>query len=205
LVHHMELLGCQNPGYDVDLLYEGDCNDPRKPVEAHGCSTVIAAWAMGAGPVIYPREAGMPFGGREFYPFVMLEVHYNNVERVAGMLDRSGFTISYTGQLRQYDAAVMELGLIYGDANSIPPHQKAFPLTGHCVADCTKKLPADGINVFASQLHAHLYGRKLWTSHFRDGVKIGEINRDNHYSPHWQRIENLRKIIKIMPVSGSLL
>lgn len=49
IVHHMELFGCQHPGYEVDLLYDGDCNDPHKPVEAHGCSNVIAAWAMGAG------------------------------------------------------------------------------------------------------------------------------------------------------------
>lgn len=55
--------------------------------------------------------------------------------------------------------------------------------------------------MFATQLHAHLTGRKLFTSHFRDGVKIGEINRDNHYSPHWQHIQTLRHPILVLPVS----
>ena len=41
---------------------------------------------------------------------------------------------------RKFDAGIMELGLIYSDANSIPPGQKAFPITAYCVEDCTKKV-----------------------------------------------------------------
>ncbi|RCN38549.1 copper type II ascorbate-dependent monooxygenase domain protein [Ancylostoma caninum] len=100
---------------------------------------------------------------------------------------------------REFDAGIMEIGLIYSDANSIPPGQTAFPLTGHCVADCTSKLPSGGIRVFGSQLHAHLSGRKIFTSHYRHGVKIAEINRDNHYSPHWQHIVFIRPYIHVMP------
>jgi dopamine beta-monooxygenase len=63
------------------------------------------------------------------------------------------------------------------------------------------QLPNDGIKVFASQLHAHLTGRKLWTSHYRNGVKLGEINRDNHYSPHWQHIKALRQPVTVLQVT----
>ena len=67
------------------------------------------------------------------------------------------------------------------------------------IADCTAKFPADGITIFGTQLHAHETGRKLWTSHFRNGVKIGEINRDNHYSQHWQHIMALQDHIQVLP------
>jgi dopamine beta-monooxygenase len=134
----------------------------------------------------------------------MVEIHYNNVHKESNKRDNSGFRITYTDKLRPYDAGIIELGLIYSDANSIPPGQRAFPITGHCVAGCTSHFPASGIKIFATQLHAHLTGRKLFTSHFRNGVKIGEVNRDNHYSPHWQTIRSLPKHVHVMPVGLGL-
>lgn len=41
---------------------------------------VKAAWAMGAPAFVYPKEAGLPLGGRAANKYVMLEVHYNNPE-----------------------------------------------------------------------------------------------------------------------------
>ncbi|KJH42398.1 copper type II ascorbate-dependent monooxygenase domain protein [Dictyocaulus viviparus] len=60
-------------------------------------------------------------------------------------------------------------------------------------------LPEQGIYIFGSQLHAHLTGRKIFSSHYRYGVKIGEINRDDHYSPHWQHIVHLNPYIHVVP------
>ncbi len=42
-----------------------------------------------------------------------------------------------TGKLRPHDAGIMELGLVYGDSTAIPPGLVAFPLSGHCVPQCT--------------------------------------------------------------------
>lgn len=142
----------------------------------------------------------MPIGGKNFVPYIMVEIHYNNELETPGYVDNSGIRITYTDKLRPQDAGIIELGLIYSDANSIPPQQLAFQLSGHCVTDCTSKFPPNGINIFASQLHAHLTGRKLFTSHFRNNVKIGEINRDNHYSPHWQHVQSLKEHRKVLPV-----
>lgn len=142
----------------------------------------------------------MPIGGEGFVPYIMVEIHYNNELESPGYIDNSGIRIYYTDKLRSYDAGIIELGLIYSDANSIPPQQQSFSMTGHCVADCTAKFPPEGINIFASQLHAHLTGRKLFTSHYRNNVKIGEINRDDHYSPHWQHVQILKNHYKVLPV-----
>ncbi|KAI6244018.1 hypothetical protein M3Y99_00070700 [Aphelenchoides fujianensis] len=210
LVHHMELFHCRS---DPGQSYGGSCDSPMKPSKAKGCSQVLAAWAMNAPPVVYPEEAGMPLGGEDFVPYLMIEIHYNNVHNEAGVRDHSGFrselpvhslhSFSFQSATRtncgSTTRGIMELGLIYSDANSIPPGQPSFPITGHCVADCTRYFPKEGIKIFATQLHAHLTGRKLFTSHFRDGVKIGEINRDNHYSPHWQTIRSLLAHVHVLP------
>lgn len=34
----------------------------------------------------------------------------------------------------------MELGLIYSDANSVPPNQKAWAMNGYCPSQCTKNV-----------------------------------------------------------------
>lgn len=47
-------------------------------------------------------------------------------------------------------------------------------------------LQDSGIHIFASQLHTHLTGRKVVTVLARDGQERKVVNRDNHYSPHFQ-------------------
>lgn len=46
--------------------------------------------------------------------------------------------IKLISKLRKYDAAIMELGLEYTDKMAIPSGVLAFPLSGYCIAECTK-------------------------------------------------------------------
>lgn len=82
----------------------------------------------------------MPLGGKNFVPYLMIEIHYNNPEKRVNLIDNSGIQFKYTKKLRKYDAAIMEVGFIYSDANSIPPKQSNFQLTAYCVEDCTNKV-----------------------------------------------------------------
>lgn len=76
LIHHMEVFHCDAP-VDVDIpLYNGDCD--QLPEKAKVCSKVMALWAMGASTFTYPKEAGLPIGGKDFNPYIRLEVHFNN-------------------------------------------------------------------------------------------------------------------------------
>ena len=62
-------------------------------------------------------------------------------------------------------------------------------------------LPEGGIKVFASQLHTHQTGKRVFTKHYRNGVELPELNRDNHYSPHYQEIRKLHRQVHVLPVS----
>lgn len=52
-------------------------------------------------------------------------------------VDSSGIVLHITDRKRKYDAAIMELGLEYTDKMAIPGGQRAFPLSGHCIPQCT--------------------------------------------------------------------
>lgn len=208
VVHHMELFNCANldPNQRLELqkLYElgggwsGDCNSPERPKALEPCRRVIMAWAMGAKPFEYPPQVGQSIGGLNYSPFVVLEVHYNNLERRDNLVDSSGLRYHYTNRLRPFNAGILEVGLEYTPKNSIPPRMVA-PIAGHCVSECTRAAMSNqnsddlsqsqaGIFVFAAQLHTHLTGVASWTEQVRGGEMIGELQRDDHYSPHFQEI-----------------
>lgn len=138
IVHHMEVFHCETDVNVAIPLYNGNCD--QLPAEAQVCSRVISLWAMGASAFTYPPEAGLPMGGADYNPYVRLEVHFNNPGLVAGLVDDSGLRIKLASKLRQYDSAIMELGLEYTDKMAIPPGVLAFPLSGHCIAECTDKV-----------------------------------------------------------------
>lgn len=147
----------------------------------------------------YPDNVGLPVGGANYSLYVMLEMHYNNPGLKSNRVDHSGIRIYYTDHLRPIDAGILEVGLEYTDKNSIPPHT-VMNVRGYCVAECTRAgLPPQGITLFASQLHTHLTGVSVWTEHIRGGVQLADINRDNHYSPHYQEIRKLRNPVIVYP------
>ena len=67
-----------------------------------------------------------------------------------------------------------------------------------------KGLPKEGIRVFGSQLHTHLTGVQAFTSHSRHGVELPELNRDNHYSPHFQEIRRFARPVEVLPVNFNI-
>nr|CAG4651674.1 EOG090X0318 [Triops cancriformis] len=200
LVHHMEVFHCVAPVNEPIPEYRGPCTSPNRPAATQVCKKVLAAWAFGAGPFAYPGEAGLAVGGPDFNLYVMLEIHYNNPAKKDDWEDSSGIRLWYTSKLRRFDAGVMELGLEYTDKMAIPPKQAEFTLTGYCVPECTAVgIPDSGITVFGSQLHTHLLGTRVVTRHFRDGKELAELNRDNHYSTHFQEIRLLPKPVLVLP------
>ncbi|KAG7172985.1 Dopamine beta-hydroxylase-like [Homarus americanus] len=200
IVHHMEVFHCEYPP-EVDVpRYQGPCHAADRTPEVDACKRVLAAWAMGASAFIYPPEAGMPIGGPDFNPYVMLEVHYNNPSLLSGRVDSSGLALHYKNHLRQHDAGIMELGLEYTSKMAIPPHMTTFTLSGYCVPECTALgLPEEGIHIFGSQLHTHLTGIRAWTKHLRGEEELPELNRDNHYSTHFQEIRRLSQPVHVLP------
>ncbi|XP_051022597.1 dopamine beta-hydroxylase [Acomys russatus] len=199
LVHHMEVFQCADE-FKTIPKFSGPCDSNMKPERLNYCRHVLAAWALGAKPFYYPEEAGVAFGGLGSSRYLRLEVHYHNPGKVQGRSDSSGIRLHYTSALRSYDAGIMELGLVYTPLMAIPPQETEFVLTGYCTDKCTRMaLPPSGIHIFASQLHTHLTGRKVVTVLARNGTERQIVNRDNHYSPHFQEIRMLKKVVSVLP------
>ncbi|CAH2316800.1 dopamine beta-hydroxylase [Pelobates cultripes] len=205
IVHHMEVFQCSSDDETIPH-FSGPCDAKMKPEKLNHCRHVLAAWAMGAKPFYYPEDVGLAFGGPGSSRFLRLEVHYHNPLQLKGLRDSSGIRLHYTPSLRKFDAGIMELGLVYTPLMAIPPLQKQFVLSGYCTDKCTNKaLPPDGIRVFGSQLHTHLTGRAVSTMLVREGREVEVLNEDKHFSPHFQEIRMLKKMVHVLPTSGARL
>lgn len=110
---------------------------------------------------VYPSNVGLPYGGPGYSPFILLEVHYHNPDRIAGQRDNSGFIFKFIDGTRRFDAGMAELGIEYVNKMAIPPRQLAFQMAGFCTRDCTQlAFPQGGIKIIGSQFHTHSRGKR---------------------------------------------
>lgn len=74
--------------------------------------------------------------------------------------------IKIISELREFDAAIMELGLEYSDKMAIPQGLTAFPLSGYCISDCTNVVSEFTGKLYATtrltkfEIHNRRYRRK---------------------------------------------
>jgi hypothetical protein len=121
---------------------------------------------------------------------------------------------------RKVDVGFLQLGLNSSQAYSltIPPNSTNYVSASHCPGECTKLFPSTGVQVFAYLLHFHLSGnkkkrffpqninlqffnvsgRKMRIRHFRDGVELPWLAKDDNYDTNYQMNRMMRKPITIM-------
>jgi hypothetical protein len=105
-------------------------------------------------------------GGR----YGILQVHYNNPNGLAGLVDRSGVLMEITSTTRQYSAAFLIVG-IQNNAISIPPNKDNYGMESDKV---TVPSSLNGKIIFSSVLHMHLLGKRIWTRVWRDGQVLND-------------------------------
>jgi dopamine beta-monooxygenase len=91
---------CYPPAY-IPKASENMCTDNKREL--------MWLWAPGLSGSKLPDEAGIRILGTGLKAFI-LQVHYDNPNDDAGMVDSSGFRIYYTSTLRANDAGVLEIG-----------------------------------------------------------------------------------------------
>jgi len=174
-VHHFILHFCPNATswYDYFLnktAYQGAPRGGR-------CAGQIWGWAPGMTTYVIPEVAGFRVGpDEEDYKYLTLEVHYDNPNMVADLVDSSGVRIYYSRNLRQYDAAVLALGDPFVLNPSSIPAQAGFQVEYECTPQASSKMSHE-INVFTSILHMHQVGSQIWSTQWRNGSLLRETNR----------------------------
>jgi len=168
LVHHYVLSISDTP---VELNPDDPCVD----WPAH----IMWAWAPGVEPIDLPPEAGFLVGDQGPEVTFILQVHYNN-PLLMPLVDNDGVDLHVTRTLRPERAGVFTQGDIL--SIWVPPGDPSYEYVATCTSDVTADLLPEPIHVFASFLHAHELGTRLWTDVERGGQQMGDLSRDDPFS-----------------------
>lgn len=129
------------------------------------CTRLRYAWAVGGGPFCLPDRVGIPFDVDSAEDaWHVLEIHYDNPQRRAGLRDSSGVRLTLVDD-GDAGGAYARAGFLWiGAALSklrIPPGQRAHHVEARCAFP---QLRAETrVTAFASMLHAHTLARAVWT------------------------------------------
>jgi hypothetical protein len=189
-VHHMLLHLCQDfepvDGMrSIPSIYASPdvCigrNHPQ-PLGYPGC-TVLYTWARGGRPMNLPHEAGFKIKStdKSLYYFV-LDMHYNNPDKVSGVPDASGIEMLITTDLRKYDASTLTIGDGGTRLPSIPPGVSDHHAETTCPSECTQQFDHD-IKLFADFFHMHEIGRSGWSWIHRQGEEPIPLSRVEYFA-----------------------
>ncbi len=136
------------------VLFQSDTAAAAAPAECSLGGAVdwrmISVWAPGGAGFELPPEAGFPLEGTTHY---IIQVHYNNLQHLAGEADASGFDLCTTDQLRPNDADVMAFGTMKLD----------IPAQGTLDTTCKFKVPAiaPDIHIMSVMPHMHKLGTAI--------------------------------------------
>ncbi|XP_066265502.1 DBH-like monooxygenase protein 1 homolog [Branchiostoma lanceolatum] len=206
LFHHVLIYKCRTMP-NITILPEEhpghECQSPNMPSDWYGCygGSIIAAWAIGGGDVIYPDHVGYPIGEEEGSGYMLMEVHYDNPQLASGISDSSGIRMTYTPELRDNDVGTLEVGVIVNRYHAIPPHAVDFKSAAFCGSQCLNAYIeelGEPIKIIGVMLHAHLLGVKINARLIHNGVET-DIARDDNYDFNLQNMRMLKEEITVHP------
>ncbi|XP_003387559.2 PREDICTED: DBH-like monooxygenase protein 2 homolog isoform X2 [Amphimedon queenslandica] len=140
-------------------------------------------------------------------------MHYDNPNRLSGVVDSSGVTFYYIDTPREHDSGILAVGHAVNQYMIIPPKARDYTIYSFCPTDCTTLFPQDGIHVFANLLHTHLLGVSITLHHLRasnqcrSGRGIEElkpIDSNPVYDFNFQETVHINEVV-IRPGDGIML
>ena len=116
----------------------------------------------------WSKSWGNPWSGELDLRHVILEVHYDEAQDLAGLHDRSGVRLWAVkdNHAVRHRVGVLSVGDPFAIARlpqDLPPGQPDVEVAVHCPPGCTQKFHAP-MHAFASMTHAHLRARHVITT-----------------------------------------
>lgn len=156
VAHHMLLFGCKIPGSSRrswKCFSMSECLSESK---------ILFAWGRNAPGRDLPKDVGFKIGGSTDINYLVLQVHYGNVNNLIGKPpDHSGFILHTTTTRQKYTAGIY---LLWGAVANIHKESKGEHVDIACTYD--QEVPMYG---FAFRTHTHTLGRVVTGYRIRNG------------------------------------
>ena len=121
--HHVQLLGCKTPGktdpvFNCGIMGAKPPKDPKYPFAPDVCGTgtprLLYYWANGSPkdePELHlPEDVGFPVSGLDSnIDWLVLQIHYKNVDSIPEEGDNAGVIVQYTDVPRLKTAGILDM------------------------------------------------------------------------------------------------
>ncbi|CAB3983869.1 peptidyl-glycine alpha-amidating monooxygenase isoform X2 [Paramuricea clavata] len=159
--HHMLMFGCD----DVDGKgSEGhwECNEMGGTCKGR-VNKIMYAWAMDAPALSLPKNVGFHVGGSSRIKYIVLQVHYANVDKfkLHHGTDHSGVVLRLQSKKPKYFAGIY---LVAAGGPPIPAKQKVFDMNMACQYTMGPEM-----HPFAFRVHTHKLGYVVTGYRVREG------------------------------------
>ena len=150
------------------LLFQSTTSMSGTPTSCNGIASSLGwsiayVWAPGGAALNLPAAAGFPMEGTTHF---VVQVHYNNVNHLAGEMDSSGIDVCTTDQLRPNDAATVAFGTTQ---INVPAHATLDETCSYTIPSGYSNLQA-----FAAFPHMHQIGTLIETTDIPGGTGAPE-------------------------------
>ncbi|KAG2501906.1 hypothetical protein HYH03_000404 [Edaphochlamys debaryana] len=143
-----------------------------------GCETLNYVWSPGAGRFTAPAEAGFAIGAGSA-AYMVLQVHYWNLQGAVGKTDSSGLTLTYTPTLRNNTLGVLTVG---SNDIKVPTNTDLYsPRPNFCPGSCTGRRVLQPVTLVSNFYMMNSLGASILVRHIRDGKAMQPLGRINYY------------------------
>ncbi|KAI8799532.1 PHM/PNGase F domain-containing protein [Cladochytrium replicatum] len=133
------------------------------------CFNFLVEWAPGIGNRTYPEEYAKPVGqGDLSAKYLLLEVHYNQVEPTRFTDPGSGYQLMLSRKLRKNDLGILAIGMLPELIDIIPAgviSTKTYEFPEECSTLLTQNMTVNGV-----YLHMHKRGYAAEATIIRQGT-----------------------------------
>jgi hypothetical protein len=182
-VHHMILYGIEGAA--------SSC--PYTCFDMPHARDIVAAWAIGQGPLVWPSGTALPIGGFK----LDLQVHYENALLTSGIVDtKSGLKLKLTSTKPENQLSTLGIGLQPLGDLTIPGGQANVTR----YVECTPQLTGE-VTAVAYATHAHKLGFSVISevrrtpsgsgsgSSFSAPQIVGDVGSTPNYDFNFQNVQ----------------
>ncbi|XP_059148068.1 MOXD1 homolog 1-like [Physella acuta] len=196
VVHHVLLFGCTRQVRNIKSLQSPY---PCEMVPHSECRSLIGAWTMRSPGECAHRDMGFRMGPGG-YMTVALQVHWNNPDNKANLMDRSGLMLYLTDKLRPYDAGMLVVGQDYVQVDPVKDGQaNDLEFLSSCPGRCTTHMFTKPIQITSAVNHMHYLGKSQHIKVYRNNTKVQVITDQEEYLYDDPKIYNFHQPIRVEP------
>ena len=166
--------------HHADVFATDVASNQSRTCIASGYGYTVYTWAPGILPFVLPENVGYGMGptSMDGLQSFRVQIHYNNPERLEGVVDNGGLRVYYSLTPREHELGIMAMGDALSHLEGIPIPAGLSQYDFMCAPDCSTLGLDEPVTVIQELFHMHVSGAAAVTYQIRNDEIVRKANVD---------------------------